>query len=103
MTAYVAETVTFTLVPGVSVADYVALSQASETFIAAQPGFVRRHLCRGEDGRWCDTAIWESMEAAKATADAFLKQDFAPALMAAIQPDSVEMRHDIIHWSHGAA
>ncbi|WP_164657827.1 hypothetical protein [Tropicibacter sp. Alg240-R139] len=94
----VAEIVTFLLAPNVSVKDFVALSQASEAFVRATPGFVHRQLSQGADGRWTDYVIWQDMETAQKVAAVFPKQDFAPALMAAIAPGSEQMRHEKVHW-----
>jgi hypothetical protein len=51
-------------------ADENELLAASETlqveFLAHQPGFVRRELLRGKEGRWVDLVVWTSREAAEA-------------------------------------
>lgn len=99
MTQQIAEIVTFSLAQGVSSKDFVAISQQSEAFVRAQPGFVRRHLSQGEDGSWTDYVVWADMDTAKRVMEAFPKQDFAPALMAAISPDSVTIRHETVLWS----
>ncbi|SLN34476.1 hypothetical protein TRL7639_01573 [Falsiruegeria litorea R37] len=99
----VAEIVTFTLAAGISDAEFVALSQASEAFVRATPGFLHRQLSKGMDGRWTDYVIWQDMETAQRVAASFPSQDFAPALMAAIAPGSAEMRHEEVHWQMMAA
>lgn len=99
MTKNVAETVSFELAPGVTANQFIALSQKSEAFVRQNPGFIFRRLSAGEDGRWTDTVIWADMETARAAAADFPKQDFAPALMAAIAPGSETMRHETIHWT----
>lgn len=99
MTKHVAETVTFQLNAGVSMQEFLDLSYASETFVRSNPGFVSRRLSCGGDGSWTDTVIWKDMETALKVADSFGKQDFAPALMEAISPDSVTIRHETIHWT----
>ncbi len=96
---HVAEIVTFTLANGTTPEAFVRLSQASESFVRSTRGFTHRQLSQGEDGRWTDYVIWEDMQAAKDAADQFPQQDFAPALMAAIQPDSVQMRHEHVLWN----
>ena len=102
MTQPVAEIVTFTLSRDVSPGDFVAISQQSEAFVRAQPGFLRRHLRQGKDGQWTDYVIWADMDAANEAMQTFPKQDFAPALMAAIAPDSVTMRHETVLWNIAA-
>lgn len=99
MNTQVAETVTFKLNAGVTTEEFINLTRASEAFVRANPGFVFRRLSSGADGAWTDTVIWQDMETALKVADTFGKQDFAPALMAAISPDSVTIRHETIQWT----
>ena len=96
---HVAEIVTFTLANGTTPEEFVKLSQASEAFVRSAPGFAHSQLSQGEDGRWTDYVIWTDMKAAKDAAAQFPQQTFAPALMAAIQPDSVQMRHENVLWN----
>ena len=96
---HVAEIVTFTLANGTTPEEFVKLSKASEAFVRAAPGFAHRQLSQGEDGRWTDYVIWTDMKAAQDAAAQFPQQDFAPALMAAIHPDSVQMRHETVLWN----
>ncbi|WP_425046189.1 hypothetical protein [Primorskyibacter sp. S87] len=98
----VAEFVTFRLEEAVSAQQFLSLSQASEAFCRAQPGFLRRDLSEGPDGKWTDCVIWSDMDSAAAAATLFPKQDFAAAMLNAIVPDSVQIRHEIIHWSLAA-
>ncbi len=95
----VAEIVTFKLAPGVTADHYIGLSKTINDFVENCPGFIFRRLSSGNDGRWTDTAIWSDMEAAKAAADAFPQQDFAPKVMAAIDADTLDMRHEVIHFT----
>jgi hypothetical protein len=99
MTNHVAETVTFKLNKGVSPEQFLSLSKASEAFVRANPCFIFRRLSSGADGSWTDTVIWQDMQTALEVADSFGQQDFAPALMAAIAPDTVSIRHETIHWT----
>lgn len=103
MTINVAETVTFELADAVSDADFLAQIRTTENFVRSCPGFIFRRLSCGDDGRWTDTVIWADMEKAQAAGKAFETQDFVPALMAAMKPDSVQMRHETIHWAIGAS
>ncbi|NVO55465.1 hypothetical protein HW561_06655 [Rhodobacteraceae bacterium B1Z28] len=95
----VAEIVTFTLTDGTTPEAFVKLSQTTETFVRSAPGFTHRQLSQGEDGRWTDYVIWRDMQAAQDAAAQFPQQDFAAALMAAIQTDSVQMRHENVLWN----
>ena len=83
----------------VSQHDIITLSKASEGFVRANPGFIFRRLSCGSDGSWTDTVIWKDMKTALEVAEDFGKQDFAPALMAAIAAESVAIRHETIHWT----
>ncbi|AAV95929.1 hypothetical protein KQ247_02440 [Ruegeria pomeroyi] len=93
-----AEIVTFALAPGVTQEAFVALSKDTETFVRALPGFVDRKLSQGADGRWTDYVIWTDANAAAAAAKAFETAECAAALMGAIAPDSVSMRHETVLW-----
>ncbi|WP_425082907.1 hypothetical protein [Ruegeria profundi] len=95
---HVAEIVTFTLAEGTSPEAFVKLSQSTESFVRAAPGFAHRHLSQGEDGRWTDYVVWQDMKAARTAAAEFPQQEFAPALMAAINPESMQMRHEAVLW-----
>ncbi len=95
---HVAEIVTFTLTDGTSPEDFIKLSQSTENFVRTAPGFAHRHLSQGEDGRWTDYVVWQDMQTAQAAASQFPQQDFAPALMEAINPESLQMRHEKVLW-----
>ncbi len=96
---HVAEIVTFTLAEGTSPEAFVKLSQSTESFVRAASGFAHRHLSQGEDGRWTDYVVWQDMKAAQTAAAEFPQQEFAPALMAAINPESLQMRHEAVLWN----
>ncbi len=96
---HVAEIVTFSLANGTTPAEFVKLSQASEDFVRSAPGFTHRHLSQGEDGRWTDYVVWTDMKAAKDAAAQFPQQDFCADLMAAINPESIQMRHENVLWN----
>lgn len=61
----------FRLAPGVTEA---ALLEASESiqrdFLERQPGYVRRELLRGDDGRWVDLVVWRDEATAQAAMEA---------------------------------
>ncbi len=101
-TTPVAEIVTFTLANGITPSAFVEISQQSEAFVRAQPGFMFRRLSCGADGRWSDHVVWRDHAAAMAAAEAFPKQPFAAALMQAIEPGSIDMRHEDILWQMAA-
>ncbi|WP_171124758.1 MULTISPECIES: hypothetical protein [unclassified Ruegeria] len=96
---HVAEIVTFSLANSTTPEEFVKLSRASEGFVRSAPGFTHRHLSQGEDGRWTDYVIWTDMKAAKDAAAQFPQQDFCADLMAAINPESIQMRHENVLWN----
>ncbi len=96
---HVAEIVTFSLANGTTAEEFVKLSQASEAFVRSAPGFAHRQLSQGEDGRWTDYVVWTDMNAAQDAAAQFMQQDCAAAMMAVINPDSVQMRHETVLWN----
>lgn len=95
----VVETVTFKLAAGIGPDQFVTLMKTTAAFVQNNPGFIFRRLSAGEDGLWTDTVVWSDIDTATAAAAEFPKQDFAPAVMAAINPDTVQMRHEVIHWT----
>ncbi|MGV6803856.1 MAG: hypothetical protein ACWA49_06580 [Ruegeria sp.] len=99
---HVAEIVTFALANGTTPEEFVKLSQASEAFVRSAPGFTHRQLSQGEDGRWTDYVVWANMQAARDAAAQFPQQDCAAGMMAAIDPDSVQMRHENVLWKMSA-
>jgi len=94
----VAEIVTFKLVDGVSDAEFVEISKASEDFVSAAPGFISRQLSKGDDGVWTDYVLWQDMDSALAVGKAFPEQPFAPDLVGAIASGSEQMRHQYVMW-----
>ena len=92
----IAEVVTFALNEGVSDADYLALNAPSKDYISSLPGFVSRQLSKSEDGIWTDYTVWRTPEDAQAHMQSFMAQDFAPAMVGAINPETMTMRHQKI-------
>ncbi|WP_282092205.1 hypothetical protein [Epibacterium ulvae] len=102
MTHHVAEIVTFKLAKGVTDADFVALSQQTESFVRKQSGFIARWLTKGEDGSWTDYVIWADMAAAKSVVALFPAQPFFGPLMEALDPETTKMRHEEVLWRMSA-
>ncbi|OUS38817.1 hypothetical protein A9Q94_01210 [Rhodobacterales bacterium 56_14_T64] len=98
----VAEIVTFALAEGITNESFVEISKGTEAFVRAQPGFVHRQLSRGEDGRWTDYVVWETMDNAKSAAAAFMADGCTAELMKSIVPDSANMRHENLLWDMAA-
>lgn len=94
----IAEIVTFSLNEGVSEDTYLALSDASKDYIRTSSGFVTRQLSKTEDGIWTDYTVWNSLKDAETAAAGFMEQDFAPAMLGAIDAKTMTMRHQKIFW-----
>lgn len=67
MTDMVIELAPFAVKPGVTEAQVLEASEVLQRdFLAGQPGFVRRDLLRGDDGRWLDLVYWRDAASAEA-------------------------------------
>lgn len=89
----VIEVVTFALKPGADPAQFERGVAASWRFARAQPGFLGRHLARGEDGQMIDIVLWRDHASAEAAAQAFMAEPSVAPFAAAIAPDGMAMRH----------
>ncbi len=94
----VAEIVRFKLKPGVTDEAYLADTQPSHAYAGALPGFVSRNLSKSADGEWTDYVIWQTLEDAQAASQGFMAQDFAPAMIGAIDETTMQMSHQPILW-----
>jgi len=94
----IAEIVTFRLFDGVSDAAYLELNKPSHAFISSAKGYVSRQLTKGQDDCWTDYTLWETLGDAQAAQGAFMAQDFAPAMVGAINPETLRMRHQRVLW-----
>ncbi len=63
------------------------------SWVKRQKGFYYRTLIKEDDGKFTDIVHWASEVAAKAANAKFMQQDFASAMMALIDADSINMRH----------
>jgi hypothetical protein len=62
----VIELAPFRLAAGVSEAELLAASEGLQSsFLARQPGFLRRELLRGPDGGWLDLVYWRDRRSAE--------------------------------------
>jgi uncharacterized membrane protein YdcZ (DUF606 family) len=89
----VAEIVTFRLVAGAEAEAFVTAARALEPMLAATGAVLGRTLSQDADGLWTDHIRWTSMEAAKTTAAAMMRDPAAAPMMQMIDPDQVQMRH----------
>ncbi len=95
----VAEIVTFRLAEHIGDAHFLEAARDTEAFVRAAPGFIARRLTRGEDGRWTDYVEWESRASARAAAERIMADPGTAAFIAAIDPGSIEMRHEALRWA----
>ena len=96
---HVAEVVTFKLNPGISDDAFLDAMHASHAYISGIEGFLSRQLSKDKDGTWVDYTIWASMENAMTAAGGFMAQEFAPAILEAIDKESFSMRHQPVLWA----
>jgi hypothetical protein len=98
MTPTHAEYVTFRLLPGTALADFIAAVRATDALLAHRPGYLARHLSAGTDGRWTDCVLWSDAESAMTAAADMMSDPRAAPFLAAISPEGIEMRHETLHW-----
>lgn len=93
------EVVTFRLVPGADPAAFVSAARATEAPVRAQPGFLRRRLVQGPDGRWTDWVEWRDAASAEAAAQAMMAEPAFGPFMAQIDADGLVMRHEVLAFA----
>ena len=98
----VAEIVTFRLNAGVSDTEFVDAAKTTEGFVQRSQGFRTRRLSRNPDGTWTDYVEWANMASAQAAAQALGQDPDVAPFLAAIDMDTVTMRHETILWHMGA-
>ncbi|BBN83594.1 hypothetical protein PA25_35790 [Pseudoalteromonas sp. A25] len=98
MSDNVFEIVEFKLAEGVSEADFLPLSNAFESFLAQQPGFMYRSLARGNNkAGYVDISYWQSAQDLEQCEKAFEGSTVCKEFMTVIDSESVVMtRHAII-------
>jgi hypothetical protein len=97
--APVTEIVTFRLAPGITDPAFLDAARATGALLATEPGFVARRLSKGADGRWTDHVAWTDMSRAEAAATRIMSDPAAAPFLAAIDPASIEMRHEALLWT----
>ena len=71
MSGVIIEWAPFRVVEGVSEQQLLLASRdLQEAFLDGRPGFVRRELLRGSEGRWVDLVYWEDERSARAAQEA---------------------------------
>ncbi len=94
----IAEIVRSSIVPDQSGKRFLGAARAADAFLRQQGGLLSPTLPKAEDGCGTDHAVRADLAAARMAASAVGDNPAAKALIAAIQPVSVEMRHEAVHW-----
>lgn len=94
----IVEIVTFRLINGVPVDQFLAASKGTEAALRGQPGFIARRLVQTPDGAWTDLVEWNDLETAKAAAEAVMQDPAFGPFMALIDPDTVALSHGALMW-----
>ncbi|MCK6264605.1 hypothetical protein KP803_15095 [Vibrio sp. ZSDE26] len=96
----VIEMVSFNLLSTSSEQEFIQASEKSQAFVSSLPGFLYRSLSHNEEsGHWTDTVYWKSMEEAKSAGEQFMNCPDCQPLMSLIDPESVDMKHQVIKMS----
>ncbi len=99
MTASFATYCTFRLRHSVERPEFEAADRDFAAELAGFDGFVSRVLAESVDGCWTETVLWRSPEAAQAADARFGGMASAPALLAAMDPASVQRWTGIVATS----
>ena len=95
-TGAVAEIVHFRLSEGTTEAAFLDATRAMQPLLAASPGYVSRQLSRSPDGSWTDYVVWTDLARARTAAETIFADPAAAPFGAAIDMNSVRMRHEKI-------
>lgn len=99
----VVEWAPFTLAAGVSEERLLEASQElQEGFLASQPGFLRRELLRGPEGRFVDLVYWRDGQSARAAMDA-AGQSPACSVYFSLMKGAEEAASGVLHFERAAA
>lgn len=95
-TAGIAEIVRFRLNDGVTDAGFLDATRRMQPVVEAAPGYVSRRLSKNADGSWTDYVVWTDLANAQSAATTIFENPEAEAFGKAIDPASVDMRHETI-------
>ena len=89
----------FRLADGAEESALLAASEALQRdFLQRQPGFVRRELLRGADGRWADFVVWRDEASAAAALRAVESSAACHAYFRLMQaPADPDGTHGVVH------
>ena len=92
----IVELVSFTLKKGVSVSDFLLVSdQFNQDFMAAQKGYISRKLMLNGN-TWTDLVLWESLEDAQNAAKAIYESAISAEYIAFIED---EENDELVYFS----
>lgn len=94
----VAEIVIFQLNNDVDEAQFLKDAKATDAVVRAASGFLSRQLSKGEDGRWTDYILWQSLEQARDAAKTVVNDPAFGPFGSAINFETVVMRHERVLW-----
>jgi hypothetical protein len=83
----------FRLKPDIDEDAFRAAIGETDRWLARQPGFLLRRHGTAENGDRVDYLEWDAMSSARVAAQAFTTAPETKRFMAAIEPDSIVMRH----------
>jgi hypothetical protein len=90
----VIELVVFKLKDGTTREQFLATDDAASNWMQEQPGFVSHELSHAaETDQWIELARWETLEHAKAAAQAAMSSESCAPMFALIDMDSALMLH----------
>jgi hypothetical protein len=87
------EVVLFRAKDGVGDEQIVEAADGLQRDLEGMPGYLRRRLYKGEDGRWIDFVDWADLAQALAAVEAIGERPSAHRFMALVDMDSIEMLH----------
>lgn len=93
----VAEIVTFTLIADTDQASFLTAAAKTHDLIAAQPGFLSRHLSKGDNGTWTDYVLWSDMATAQAAPEVLMQDPDFLAFISHVEQTGLSMRHETLH------
>lgn len=92
----VLEMVSYRLAPGITRQEHLDAAGATQRFLAAQPGFVRRVLTELDGGEWRDVVEWTSRDAALEAAEKLMHEPAVAPFIKSLDPQSIDMQHGAI-------
>ena len=90
------ELVRFRLQSGKTAADWLKASEKISEWMKAQPGFRFRSVSETDDSEWWDLVYWESLVAAQASGEKFMRE-LGDVIAPLVMRDSVVISRSKAH------